>query len=257
MTRRDFVAGARLVDHAGVRIHVIDTGPIGGERDGRPPIVFVPGVSDVADDYLEMLPAFGRRVAVVDLRGRGGSDSPPSGYAMADHVGDIAAVVDSVTDGPIHLMTFSRGTCYGVGWALANPGRVRSVSIGDYPVREIAFPDTETFASDFLGTTWRGMPVRDRITETAFRGILVDAVHRPMWTDLAALDLPLLVVRAHAGSPISDDDWDRYVTHFPRSTRVVFEGSPHDIFRADRLRYPQLVRAHVDAVDHIEAWDEG
>ena len=104
-----------------VRIYYLDSGGAG------PPIVFVPGFTDVADDYLPILGDFGRRFVVMDLRGRGRSDTPTAGYALADHAADIAAVIGEVTDGPVHLMSFSRGTCYALAWGCAHPDRVLSV----------------------------------------------------------------------------------------------------------------------------------
>ena len=241
---------SRHVEVAGVRIHFLDSGDDG---TGRPPIVFAPGVTDIADDYHAILPELGRRSLIVDFRGRGASESPDRGYSMDDHVADITAVVDAVTDGPVHLMTFSRGSCYAIGWALANPHRVRSIAIGDYPVREIAFPEAEEFVVDFMCRTWRGTPVTDRITEKAFRGILDEAVARSFWPELAALEVPVMVVRAGSCGPISDDDWAQYERWFPGIDRHEFAESPHDIFRPDRFRYPRLVRAHVDAADQGSA----
>ena len=148
-------------------------------------------------------------------------------------------------------MTFSRGTCYAVGYTLAQPARVLSLAIGDYPIREITFPDASGFAADFLARTWRGTPVRERISETAFRGILDEAVARDLWDRLAALSLPVLVVRAGHGGPITDDDWRRYADQFPGCHRITFDDSPHDLFRRDRFRYPRLVRGHLDHLDRM------
>ena len=58
-------------------------------------------------------------------------------------------------------MTFSRGTCYALGWTEQHPGRVRSISIGDYPAREI--PISPDIHPTFSLGRWRGTPVADRI----------------------------------------------------------------------------------------------
>ncbi len=77
---------------------------------GGAPIVFVPGFTCVAADYVEVLPVFGRRTVVVELRGHGRSSAPESSYDSTTLASDVGAVVDAVTDGPVHLVTFSRGT---------------------------------------------------------------------------------------------------------------------------------------------------
>jgi hypothetical protein len=56
------MAISRFVDHGDARIHYLDTG---GDDHGAP-IVFVPGMTDVADDYSEVMPLFGRRTVVVN-----------------------------------------------------------------------------------------------------------------------------------------------------------------------------------------------
>jgi pimeloyl-ACP methyl ester carboxylesterase len=112
------MAMSRFTHHGDARIHYLDSG--GGERGA--PIVFVPGMTDLADDYTEMLTLFGRRTVVVEVRGHGRSSSPASGYDLATLSRDVGAVVDAVTDGPVHVVTFSRGTSCAVAWALAQLG---------------------------------------------------------------------------------------------------------------------------------------
>ena len=235
---------SRFVDNDGVRLHVIDSDP---DDHSAAPVVFVPGMSDVAEDYVPVLDAFGRRTVVVDLRGHGPSDAPDDGYTLADRARDIAAVVDATTDGPVHLVTFSRGTCYALRWAADHRDRVRSLAIGDYPAREIALPE-ESVAS-FVAGRWRGTPVASRIREKAARRIFHDAVDRPLWAELRALTVPLLVVRSTAEAPLTDDDWARYAAERPDAQLVEFTDSPHDIFRPERTRYPELVRDHVEAAE--------
>lgn len=234
---------SRFADNGGVRLHYLDS----GGDDSRPPIVFVPGMSDVAHDYLEVLPTLGRRCLVVDLRGHGRSDAPETGYALTDHAGDIAAVVAAAGVAAVHLMTFSRGTCYGLTWAAGARAQVRSVAIGDYPAREIALP-AET-RDTFLAGRWRGTPVADRVAPHAAAATFAQAVDRPLWDELVQLRVPVLVARGQARVPLTADDWDRYRTEVPGCRLVEFEDSPHDIFRPDRHRFPALVAEHADAAD--------
>jgi pimeloyl-ACP methyl ester carboxylesterase len=232
---------SRFVVSGPVRIHYLDSGA--GEA-GRAPLVFVPGLTDVADDYLPVLGEFDRRTLVVDLRGRGASAAPDAGYAFADHVGDLEAVADAAGVGRFHLATFSRGTPYGLGFAFARPDRVLSVSIGDYPAREIGLP---AGVSDSLAAgRWRGDAVLDRISEGALRGVAAQSVERPLWDQLGALGCPVLVMRGgrtgRRGHQLVDGDAeDRYRRAVPGVEIVTFDGSSHDLFRPDPTRYPRLV----------------
>ncbi|WP_231744585.1 alpha/beta fold hydrolase [Mycobacterium sp. GA-1199] len=237
------MVASRFTTHAGARLHYLDS----GEPDRGAPVVFIPGFTDVADDYVEVLPLFGRRTVVADLRGHGRSSAPEGGYDSAVLGADIGAVVDAVTDGPVHLMTFSRGTPYALTWALTHRERVRSISIGDYVPEEITLPkEVSTF---LLDGRWRGTPVRDRVNRAAGEAIFGAARKQSFWEPLARWQPPLLVVRSPNSPLISDAAWDRYRELFPSASLHVFDDSPHDIFRPDRERYPALVRAHIDAVD--------
>ena len=226
--------------HGDVRLHYLDSG---GDDRGAP-IVFVPGMTDIAEDYLEAIPLFGRRIVVMEFRGHGGSTAPESGYGFATLCGDVGAVVDAVTAGPVHLVTFSRGTTYAVGWAIEHPGRVLSIAIGDYVPEERVVTDSE--ARTLIDGRWRGSPVVKRLDAAAAMQTFHQAQDRSMWDELSELQIPLLAVRSSTDLIISDGDWRHYRELFPGAQLVEFPDSPHDIFRPDRGRYPQLVREHVD-----------
>lgn len=231
----------RFTETGDAHIRYLDSGGSGV------PIVFVPGFTCAADDYLPILPLFGRRTVIVELRGHGESTAPTASCDSATIAGDIAAVVDSVTDGPVHLMTFSRGTSYALLWALANTQRVRSVSIGDYLPEEIAL--TDDVAAGVLDGRWRGTPVHERVDRATAMATLRLAVTQSFWEPLAEWNPPLLVVRS-PNSPIIDEAaWARYRQLFPGAALHDFADSPHDIFRPDRGRYPLLVREFIDDLD--------
>ena len=234
---------SRFAANGDTRIHFLDSG--GPDRGA--PIVFVPGITDVADDYTEIMPLLGRRAVVVELRGHGRSDAPESGYDLAMLSADVGSVIDAVTDGPVHLMTFSRGTSYALTWALAHPDRVRSISIGDYLPEEIALPAEVTMG--VLNGRWRGTPVPERVDRAAVIATFRAAVSRSFWEPLAQWGPPLLVVRSPRSPIIDDAAWARYRKLFPKASLHEFPDSPHDIFRPERGRYPSLVREFADSVD--------
>lgn len=215
-------------------------------------MVFVPGMTDVAADYDGIADVLGRRTIVIELRGHGLSGSPADGYGMAEHVGDIDAVVNAAIgpDQPVHLMTFSRGTGYTFGWIEGHRERVLSLSIGDYPAREIAI--AVTVADSLLEGRWRGTPVRERLDATAAVGKFAASRDHPRWDLVAALagdGVPVLVVRSTASAPLTDDDWARYRGLGVPLDLVEFDDSPHDIFRPDRTRYPRLVAGLIERAD--------
>lgn len=234
---------SRYIDNGDVRIHFLDSG---GDDRGAP-VIFVPGMTCVADDYTEVLPLFGRRAVVVDIRGHGRSAAPESGHDLETLSTDLGAVVDAVTDGPVHLVTFSRGTSCAIAWTLAHPGRVRSLSIGDYVPEHKVLP--AGVARRLLDGRWRGTPVKERLDVPAAMKTFQAATAESFWEGIAALQPPLLVVRSGSSVLVGEQEWTRYRRLFPRAQLVEFHDAPHDIFRPDRDRYPRLVRRHADRVD--------
>jgi non-heme chloroperoxidase len=237
------MVNSRFTDNGDARIHYLDSG---GEDRGAP-IVFVPGMTDVADDYAEVMPFFGRRTIVVELRGHGKSSAPVSGYDLTTLSRDVGAVVDAVTDGPIHMVTFSRGTSYAVAWALAQPDRVLSLAIGDYVPEEKILPPGVSHR--LLTGRWRGSPVHERLNIDAANKTFRAARARSFWDELSPLKIPLLVIRSGNSVLVGEEEWARYKQLFPHARLVEFGDSPHDIFRPERGRYPRLVKEHVDRAD--------
>jgi len=176
---------------------------------------------------------------VMDLRGHGRSDAPDFGYDLESLAADVGAVIDAVTEGPVHIMTFSRGTTYALGWAVAHPERVVSLAIGDYVPEEIVLPDPHMHR--LLNGRWRGTPVRERLDYDAAVKTFRAARGRSFWDELAELQLPMLVVRSPNSPLIDGSAWARYKSLFPDADLLEFHDSPHDIFRPDRGRYPKLV----------------
>ena len=237
------MADSRFTDNGDARIHYLDSG---GDDRGAP-VVFVPGMTCIAEDYAEILPLFGRRTVVIDLRGHGRSSAPATGYDAATLSTDVGAVVDAVTEGPVHVVTFSRGTTYALTWVLANVERVRSVAIGDYvPEEKVLTPE---MSRRLLDGRWRGTPVSERLDEGAANNVFCAAQERSLWDSLARQQLPLLAVRSRERFLVGDAQWSRYRRLFPDAHLVEFPDSPHDIFRPDRGRYPRLIAEHVDRAD--------
>lgn len=237
------MAVSRFTDNGDVRLHFLDSD---GDDRGAP-IVFVPGMTCLAEDYTEVLPMFGRRTVVAEIRGHGRSAAPADGYDGAALCSDVGAVVDAVTSGPVHLVTFSRGTAYALGWAVRNPGRVRSLAIGDYIPEERVLPPGAP--RRLLDGRWRGTPVRERVDYEAAMKTFQAARARSFWKGVAELGVPLLVVRSGERVLVTDEQWSRYRQEFPDAELVEFSDSPHDIFRQDRRRFAHLVGEHADRAD--------
>ena len=71
------------------------------------------------------------RLLAVDLRGRGCSDKPPTGYSEQRHVGDLKAVMDDLGLQEAVLMGHSLGGYIALAFAAEHPQRVSGLIIMD------------------------------------------------------------------------------------------------------------------------------
>ena len=227
---------------SGARIRYLDNSP---EVESGLPILFSPGVTDFADEYRGMLEFLApRRVVVVEVRGRGQSEAPPSGYAVENQADDLEAVVRHAGLDRMHIMTFSRGTSSALTLALRHPTAVASISIGDYLAIEIALPPE--WPERHWGLRWRGRPMPERIGRHVLEGIQRASIARQLWDDVAALGVPVLVARGTEGGIVTDQAVTRYRRAIPTVEVVTIPGAGHDLFRPDRLRYPAFVADFLD-----------
>jgi pimeloyl-ACP methyl ester carboxylesterase len=90
----------------GITLHVV------AHPGESPALVLLPGLTANArcfDGYVAagLSPRF--QVYALDLRGRGQSDKPESGYAIEDHAGDVEAFIKGLGQGPVILCGHSFG----------------------------------------------------------------------------------------------------------------------------------------------------
>ena len=105
-------------------VNVVRTGP-----RGRPPVLFIHGVSLDLTWWDQQFSAFGRDhdLAALDLPGHGSSrrlDGPSTFNALASVAADVIASLDA---GPAHVVGISVGGMIAQTLALAHPDRVRSL----------------------------------------------------------------------------------------------------------------------------------
>ncbi len=77
-------------NNEGVMLHYLDS----ATSSSLVPVLICPGLSETAEEYTDLIEYLSpRRCVVLSFRGRGQSDTPASGYNLADHVADIECVV--------------------------------------------------------------------------------------------------------------------------------------------------------------------
>jgi pimeloyl-ACP methyl ester carboxylesterase len=115
----------------GVHLHYQQVGEV---VEGRQHLVMLHGLaSNLAFWYFQYAQVFADRfrVTLLDLRGHGGSDMPPSGYSPADHAMDVGELLDHLKIEQAHFVAHSFGGLVTLHHAKRRPGAVRSLVLVD------------------------------------------------------------------------------------------------------------------------------
>jgi len=226
--------------NGGVRLHYVEGG---GDDASGGAVLVVPGFGELAREYTWLIESLApRRVVAADLRGRGPSDVPASGYDLDDHVNDLETVVETAGLREFTVIAISRGTSYGLGYALRHPERVRGFLAGDYGAVHLALP--ETWPAEALTRVLRGVPIPERIAPHAVRALQREAAERQMWDRLGELRSPFFVVRGTRRSVlVSEEMVDRYRAALPEVEIHTLEGLGHDLWNPDHRPLLGLVES--------------
>jgi len=231
----------RWVDSRGVRLHCLARAP--GATPEAMPLVVVPGTFGTAEDYIDEMTALAPRACVAaSLRGRGKSDTPASGYTFADHVADVASVVDALVVGRFALMGYSMGAAYALGYALQAPDRVAGLVIGDYPARYPA-----------LAATWVARAIEalpDRTRPEVAAALQRESAKVSMWDDLGTLACPVMILRG--GQPetrVTEEFAAMYRERLSDVEIVTLERSGHNLWEPDFDAYLGAIRRFLERLD--------
>jgi pimeloyl-ACP methyl ester carboxylesterase len=243
-----------FAESTGGRVHYVlhAPEPNGPAAHGPVPVVLVPGWGERAEEWDALLAALAPRAAVaISVRGRGRSDAPATGYAWDDHVDDVAAVVDHLGWPRTALVGFSRGSSYALGYALRRPETVPVLVIGDYQARHVGMP--VSWVDDTMRSTWRGIPMAERVPRAVAEGVQRDSVEIPLWDRVAAAPFRLHVIRAGRKAVVDDAAADRYRTARPDVTFTVLADANHDLWGRDPDGFTAAVLAALDADTPFDA----
>lgn len=233
------------VDNYGVLIHYIESHV---EADDKSPLVIIPGFTEDAEDYKDIIKAFkDRKCVAITLRGRGQSDAPESGYTLEDHVSDIKAVVDQLALESFHILGYSRGVSYMLDYALNNISKIKGMIIGDYPGVHNRL--SEHWVELFINLPpWHGKTALERMPRHAIDAIQRESAQKQFYEALGAVKVPVLILKGdQKGSLLSEDAQASYFDALEDVTLSVFEGRAHDLFWPDESQFIRVVKEFVDS----------
>jgi len=212
------------------------------------PLIICPGLSETAEEYLDLLEAvLPRRSIILSFRGRGKSDTPDRGYNLTEHVSDIEAVVKQTGISPFHLFSYSRGVSYALGYVERHKEQIQSLIIGDYPPEHRAMPHDwpEDYINNYLIPYNRTANIRPE----AVWGIQRESALINL--DYMSLSMPVLVGRGKLQeSLITDTDLDRYKKMCSNITVKEYFQSGHN------LKGPEKKLFYTDVTDFLDILSE-
>jgi len=146
----------RYVQTNGIQLHYLE------HPGAEPTLVLMPGLTANAhafDGLIEagLSPQF--RVLALDLRGRGLSDAPPTGYTMADHAADVLGLLDARGLERVVLGGHSFGGLLTLYLAAYYPERVAKLLILDAGAE--LHPNTREMLQPALARLGRTLPSWD------------------------------------------------------------------------------------------------
>ena len=143
-----------------LRVHYLDyPGPL-------PAIVLLHGLSANANEFGGLLDeglAGNHRVIAPDLRGRGRTGKPDSGYSMSHHAADVIALMDELGLDKVVMGGHSFGALLSIYLAANYPDRISRVIVIDAAI--VFHPDTEELLKPSLARLARILPSADAYIE--------------------------------------------------------------------------------------------
>lgn len=128
--RRDAAGNSGYVQAGDLRLHHLEYG------EGAPAVLVLPGITSPAItwEFVAESLATDARVIVLDIRGRGLSDTPDTGYALSDYASDAVAVIQALgLERPV-VLGHSMGARIAVALAAAAPQLVGPLIVVDPPL---------------------------------------------------------------------------------------------------------------------------
>jgi pimeloyl-ACP methyl ester carboxylesterase len=193
-------------------------------------------------------------VYVPDLAGFGLSGKPATVLDVGAHAGIIADLIDRLGIGPVRLIGNSFGCQVAVELAVRRPDLVGALVLAGPttdPAAASAGAQIRRLLRDLPHEDVRQVPILARdVRDAGGRRILATlrhAVADDIYGKLAAIRVPVLLVRG-SKDPIAPQAWlDRMAKSLPRATAVTIGGAAHNVVSTAGAETAAAIRGFVDS----------
>ncbi len=214
-----------------------------------PPVVLIHGLGLDLRVWDAILPALARhRVLRLDLRGHGGSDAPPSPYAMGTLIRDVERLMEHFAIKDAIVVGQGEGGLVVQGLAVKRLDLVRAMVLAGSATRfanpatwegrlarlKTYGPDVDAECAQFLGPRWRTAPVLGRLREMLTRtqadgwqGVAAATATADFYQTTATLTLPTLVLAGGDDRKVPPDLQRELVDLIPAAQFQLLRGAGH------------------------------
>ncbi|RKL67224.1 alpha/beta hydrolase [Salipaludibacillus neizhouensis] len=229
-----------------VELHYIDSNP---QDDKSIPLLICPGLSESAEDYMEVMSALlPRRCITFSHRGRGKSNSPDHGYSLEHHVRDIETFVKQFCLKNFYLMGYSRGVSYALSYAINNADCLKGLILAEYPAEHKEMP--KGWAKEYLESYWGDKLGSEIMKPHVVKGIEEDSKYVNFRHELHRINCPTLIMRGVLDeSLLSEEQLNVYVEKLNDGMAEVFEKSGHTLKESETEKFITTVRLFLKNID--------
>lgn len=205
-----------------------------------PPILLLHSLSDNTYAFDAIIAAGlskSFRVIAPDMRGRGASSRPHTGYTLDDHCADIISILDELGLEQVNIAGHSFGALLALYFAAHHPGRVLGLTMLDAAAE--LHPLTALFllvAGDRLGKWyWSEEAYINKVRAAPYMTMWDEHMRRTFLADTTELSDGSLMVKTQklhimqcsaAISAIPKKEWRRYASEFKGPSLLLSASAP-------------------------------
>ncbi len=230
---------------------------VSGEKADHP-LVYVPGLSGVADDGVALIESLeGSEHITLSMRGRGKSDAPDTGYRVDDHAADLADVLNSMDLENYVLHGYSVAVLYILLAANTVKTAPSALILGDYPPYEKRFVDG--WSESFSKISLFGKSVLENISLKVLSEIQAASQDRDSDEFLKGVSCPVLVLSgANSNTPpaamLTQNDFNIYRSYIPEVFVYKIDGAGHFFRETHRNEYTKAISDFLLSLSNRKLW---
>ncbi len=214
----------RFVDNDGVKLHCVVNHPI---SNGSDEILFLPSLVDEKNIFLDEIHYFKEcYTSVLDLRGRGLSSAPSSGYKVKNFVSDIDKCLKELNMNFPLIVASSLSSVYAIQYLLNFKTNVRGLIVIDHGASCI--PYTKEWYNHYLTLT------KSNLNSTTAKALVKESEFINLFPELSNLEFPIHILAGSlSNSLLNIHDVNDYKRYGAQLKIIDMPNSGHSISKKD------------------------